>query len=152
MNIRSVRAGALALLPCLVLACGGDADAAPADGDEGTVTVQPNGDVPTDTGEAAEEYVEGLESLLELAKQVDDAESAREVAPEFRQTSMRLEALGESIADGGNVAAAMAMANRSQEIARVGQELSMEMMRISTDPALREPFSEALFAFQEVNR
>ena len=136
-------------LVLLLVGCmgGGDGDA-DGEGGEGTVTFQ----VPSSPTEAAESYEAAMEDLLKIAQEVDDPDSARELADDFRMKAQELEAIADSFEGENAMAAGAALAARAQTIAVLGQQLAQEVARISTDANLREPFSEAIAAFSESNR
>lgn len=99
-----------------------------------------------DASEIAEAYEESLSELLSIAEQVTDPGSARRFADDFETTAERVRQLSERL-EGQSVVGAAALAARGQSLAMLGRDLGTELARISTDPALREPFADALRSY-----
>ena len=132
-------------------ACGGDADAPQAGSGPASGTSEEGGSaaasVPVSGEEAAEAYVEGLMELVDLARGVQDEESAREIAPEFEQKASELSEIGRRVGEMSAIQQAQ-LAREHEQITRLTAQLGAEMTRIATDPELAEAMSNALRAYR----
>jgi hypothetical protein len=142
------RTWAIALVAGLS-ACGGGGDGADSgessDGRARDVADVPSADNPA---EFVSTYESLLTNLLETARSIENARDARRHADDYARDVERMRAMSDEFQGANAFALAGAFAARGQQIGTLGQELSVEMLRIQSDPALAEAFSDALGAYE----
>jgi hypothetical protein len=99
-------------------------------------------------GEAIENYLNGLEELVEIARNTTDEASANENAPIFEQKARELNELGEAMSGIDPAELRSEFMDEHSKVTQLTAELGKEMVRISTDPELVMIMSNAMRAYR----